>query len=69
MIVDWGYANLSVSVVQFLKGKGEVLGTAFDRHCGGRDLDKIIVNHFMQEFNTQHKVCRRTPCCQQPPFP
>merc|ERR550537_27660 len=56
MIVDWGQANLSAAVCSFVKGKVEVLSTAFDRAVGGRDLDKIIVDYFCEEFKAKTKV-------------
>ncbi len=56
LIVDWGQANLSAAVCSFVKGKVEVLSTAFDRALGGRDLDKIIVDYFCEEFKAKTKV-------------
>ena len=56
MIVDWGHANLTVSVNAFVKGKLEVLSTAFDRTLGGRDLDELIVGYFAKEFQEKHKI-------------
>ena len=56
MIVDWGHSNLSASVCAFVKGKLEVLSCAFDRSIGGRDLDKLIVDHFCEEFKAKTKV-------------
>eukprot|EP01049_Picozoa_sp_SAG25_P004234 SAG25_NODE_261_length_10763_cov_3.334300_11_plen_282_part_01 len=56
MVVDWGHANLSCSVQSFVKGKLEVLSTAFDCGVGGRDLDNLIVDYFVKEFQAKNKV-------------
>ncbi|CAK7239982.1 MAG: adenyl-nucleotide exchange factor sse1 [Sporothrix thermara] len=50
MFIDVGHSTYTASVVEFRKGELTVKGTAFDRHYGGRDFDKAIVDHFQQEF-------------------
>ena len=54
--VDIGYSNYTCSIVAFKKGELTVLSTAFDRHFGGRDFDKAIVDHFAKEFKEKYKV-------------
>lgn len=54
--VDIGHSNYTCSVVEFRKGELKVVGTAFDRHFGGRDFDKALVEHFQKEFKEKFKV-------------
>lgn len=54
--VDIGHSNYTVSIVDFKKGELAVRATAYDRHFGGRDFDKAIVNHLQKEFLGKYKV-------------
>lgn len=54
--IDIGYSNYTVSIVAFRKGELTVLSTAFDRHFGGRDFDRALVQHFSKEFKEKFKV-------------
>ncbi|KPI43502.1 Heat shock protein hsp88 [Cyphellophora attinorum] len=56
MFVDIGYSDYTASVVEFKKGELSVKGTAWDRHFGGRDFDKALVDHFAAEFKEKFKV-------------
>lgn len=56
VFVDMGYANTTVSVVEFLKGKLRVLTTEYDRTLGGRDFDRLLVDHFAKEFLAKYKI-------------
>ncbi|KJR80070.1 heat shock 70kDa protein 4 [Sporothrix schenckii 1099-18] len=56
MFVDVGHSTFTASVVEFRKGELTVKGTAFDRHYGGRDFDKAIVDHFQREFVANPKL-------------
>jgi len=60
VFVDMGYANTTVSVVEFLKGKLRVIATEYDRNLGGRDFDKLLVNHFAEEFKGKFKIDVKT---------
>jgi len=55
-IVDVGHSNMSVAIVAFKKGQLTVLSTAYDRHLGGRDFDKALVDHFAQVFKEKYKI-------------
>merc|ERR1711939_752510 len=55
VFVDIGYSDYTASVVEFKKGELAVKGTAFDRHFGGRDFDKALVDHFAAEFKEKLK--------------
>lgn len=54
--VDIGHSNYTCSIVEFKKGELTVKSTAYDRHFGGRDFDKAIVNHFAAEFKEKYKI-------------
>ncbi|KAG9673619.1 putative heat shock protein Hsp88, partial [Aureobasidium melanogenum] len=54
--VDIGHSNYTVSIVEFRKGELKVISTAYDRHFGGRNFDKAIVDHFAAEFKEKFKV-------------
>jgi len=54
--IDIGHINYTVSIVEFRKGELKVISTAYDRHFGGRNFDKAIVDHFAAEFKEKFKV-------------
>ncbi|KAL9027670.1 MAG: hypothetical protein Q9196_003847 [Gyalolechia fulgens] len=54
--VDIGHSNYACSVVEFKKGELAVKSTAWDRHFGGRDFDKALVDHFAKEFKEKYKI-------------
>ncbi|KAL8911194.1 MAG: hypothetical protein Q9171_003600 [Xanthocarpia ochracea] len=54
--IDIGHSNYSCSVVEFKKGELNVKSTAYDRHFGGRDIDKALVDHFAKEFKEKYKI-------------
>ncbi|KAL8853831.1 MAG: hypothetical protein Q9221_001302 [Calogaya cf. arnoldii] len=54
--VDIGHSNYACSVVEFRKGELNVKSTAYDRHFGGRDFDKALVDHFAKEFKEKYKI-------------
>ena len=54
--VDIGHSNYSCSVVDYRKGELAVRSTASDRHFGGRDFDKALVDHFAKEFKENYKI-------------
>lgn len=53
---DFGHSSYQVAVVAFSKGSLTVMGTAADRHFGGRDLDRALLNHFAEEIKGKYKV-------------
>lgn len=55
-ICDIGHSNYSVAIVAYLKGKLNVLSTAYDRHFGGRNIDQVLVDHFAEEFSAKYKL-------------
>lgn len=54
--IDIGYSNYTCSIVEFKKGELAVKSTAYDRHFGGRDFDKALVEHFAAEFKEKYKI-------------
>ncbi|KAK3987799.1 heat shock protein 70 family [Cladorrhinum sp. PSN332] len=58
--VDVGYSSYTCSIVEFKKGELAVKGTAFDRHFGGRNFDKAIVEHLQKEFLGKYKIDIKT---------
>ena len=54
--VDIGHSSYSCSIVEFKKGELSVKATAWDRHFGGRNFDKALVDHFAKEFKEKYKI-------------
>ena len=54
--IDIGHSNYTCSIVEFRKGELSVKSTAYDRHFGGRDFDKALVEHFATEFKEKYKI-------------
>lgn len=58
--IDIGHSNYTCSIVEFRKGELSVKSTAYDRHFGGRDFDKALVEHFAAEFKEKYKIDIKT---------
>ena len=58
--IDIGHSNYTCSIVEFRKGELIVKSTAYDRHFGGRDFDKALVDHFAKEFKGKYKIDIKT---------
>ncbi|KAL9634736.1 MAG: hypothetical protein Q9164_003912 [Protoblastenia rupestris] len=56
VFVDIGHSNYTCAVVEFKKGELAVKSTAWDRHFGGRDFDKALVQHFAKEWKEKYKI-------------
>ncbi|KJX93492.1 heat shock protein hsp88 [Zymoseptoria brevis] len=54
--IDIGHSNYTVSICEFKKGELKVVSTAYDRHFGGRNFDKAIIEHFRAEFKEKNKI-------------
>ena len=54
--VDIGHSNYACSIVEFKKGELAVKATAYDRHFGGRNFDKALLDHFAKEFKEKYKI-------------
>ncbi|KAG5438443.1 hypothetical protein PCANB_002932 [Pneumocystis canis] len=55
-IIDIGYSNYSVSIVAFKKGQLSVKASAYDRNFGGRDFDRLLMEHFAKEFIDKYNI-------------
>lgn len=60
VFVDIGYSDYTCSIVEFKKGELSVKATTFDRHFGGRNIDRALVEHFATEFKEKFKIDIRT---------
>jgi len=56
MFIDIGHSNYTCSVCEFRKGELKVVSTAYDRHFGGRNFDKAIMDHFRAEWKEKFKI-------------
>lgn len=54
--VGVGHGSTTVSIVDFTRGHCCVLGVAADKTLGGRDLDRAIMHHFVQQFQQKYGV-------------
>lgn len=54
--VDIGHSSYQVSIAAVKRGELKILGSAYDKHFGGRDFDYAIANHFADEFKTKYKI-------------
>ena len=54
--VDIGHSDYTCSIVEFKKGELAVKSTAYDRHFGGRDFDKALIQHFAKEWKEKYKI-------------
>ncbi|KAL9136139.1 MAG: hypothetical protein Q9175_002655 [Cornicularia normoerica] len=54
--VDIGHSDYTCSIVEFKKGELAVKAMAYDRHFGGRDFDKALVQHFAREWKEKYKI-------------
>ncbi|EDO18604.1 hypothetical protein Kpol_1048p35 [Vanderwaltozyma polyspora DSM 70294] len=54
--VDIGHSTYTCSIASFKKGSSKILGTAYDKHFGGRDFDRAITEHFADEFKGKYKI-------------
>ena len=60
VFVDIGHSDYSCSIVEFKKGELSVKATTYDRHFGGRNFDKALVDHFAAEFKEKYKIDIKT---------
>ena len=54
--VDIGHSDYTCSIVEFKKGELAVKSTTYDRHFGGRDFDKALIQHFAKEWKERYKI-------------
>jgi heat shock protein 4 len=56
VFVDVGHSSTQVCVVALKKGELSVLSNAWDRNLGGRDFDKVLFDHFAEEFDAKYTI-------------
>lgn len=60
MFIDIGQSSYTCTIAAFKKGEMKILGTAFDRDFGGRDIDRTITEHLADEFKEKYHIDIRT---------
>lgn len=50
LVYDNGSGTLDVSILEITDGVFEVKATSGDTHCGGSDIDKILIDYIAEEF-------------------
>lgn len=56
LVVDYGGATTDFSVADVSDNVIEILSSYGDVYCGGSDIDKIIAEYIVDEFNSEHGV-------------
>lgn len=55
-VILWWIFLSQVFAVAFNKGKLKMLATAADPNIGGRDFDRLLAQHFANDFKSRYKV-------------
>lgn len=55
-VFDFGGGTLDVTIMEFGQGVFEVKATSGDTQLGGTDMDNVIVNYLVKEFEKQEKI-------------
>lgn len=55
-VYDLGGGTFDISILELGDGVYEVKATNGDTHLGGDDFDKVILDHFADEFKKEHSV-------------
>jgi molecular chaperone DnaK len=55
-VYDLGGGTFDVSILELGEGVFEVKATNGDTHLGGADFDRVLVNHFVEEFKKEHGI-------------
>lgn len=55
-VYDLGGGTFDVSILELGDGVFEVKSTNGDTHLGGADFDRVLVNHFVDEFKKEHGI-------------
>lgn len=53
-VYDLGGGTFDISILELGDGVFEVKSTNGDTHLGGADFDRVVVNHFADEFKKEH---------------
>lgn len=55
-VYDLGGGTFDVSILELGDGVFEVKSTNGDTHLGGADFDRVLVNHFVDEFKSENGI-------------
>lgn len=55
-ILDIGYGTTDFTIAKFWKGNCKIVGRAYDRNTGTRDMDYALFEHMVSEVQTKYKV-------------
>jgi molecular chaperone DnaK len=55
-VYDLGGGTFDISILELGDGVFEVKSTNGDTHLGGADFDRVLVNHFADEFKKEHGI-------------
>lgn len=55
LIYDFGGATFDSSIVEIGRNNLRVIGTYGDMNIGGNDIDRLLVEHFIDDFEEKHK--------------
>lgn len=55
-ILDFGHSSYSITITAFKKGEAKIIGAAYDRNFGGRNLDLAITKRLGEEFKDKYKI-------------
>ena len=56
LVIDIGANNLEVTLLGVEEGIFEILQSRTEENCGGNQIDEILVNHCIEQFNKQTGV-------------
>ncbi|GLV45373.1 Heat shock protein 70 cognate 4 [Carabus blaptoides fortunei] len=56
LVYDFGGGTFDVSIISIDDGIFEVKATTGDTYLGGDDIDLLLVNHFIKEFQTKYNL-------------
>jgi len=56
LVFDLGGGTFDVSVLEIGDDVFQVLATAGDNHLGGDDFDRVIVDHIIERFESEHGI-------------
>lgn len=58
LVFDCGGGTLDISVLNICDGVFEVLGTSGDTHCGGEDIDNLLIHYCLGEFQRENPTMK-----------
>lgn len=54
--VDIGYTQTQATIAAFHKGSLKIIAASADRNLGGLDFDRLLLEHFAEEFKGKYKI-------------